>query len=169
MAARVRRRKLHWLLRALALGLSLVLLYAAATALDPSRQISQYGHTAWRTQDGDLSGTPHAITQTTDGYLWVGTEAGLVRFDGVRFVPWAPPAGKHLPSRQVYSLLGASDGSLWIGTSRGVARWKDGNLTDYPSAAGFVESILQGPQGTIWVARSQVRDQKGGGLCEITN
>ena len=116
MAARVRRRKLHLLLRALALCLCVVLLRAAVTGLDPSRQISQYAHTAWRIQDGDFSGTPHAITQTTDGYLWIGTEAGLVRFDGVRFVPWAAPAGKHLPSRKISSLLGANDGSLWIGT-----------------------------------------------------
>src|SRR5271166_2233870 len=150
MAARVRRRKLHWLLRALALGLSLVLLCAAATGLDPSRQISQYGHTAWRTQDGDFTGTPHAITQTTDGYLWIGTEAGLVRFDGVRFVPWIPPPGKRLPSRRISSLLGAGDGSLWIGTVRGPAHWKDGNLVDYPAAPGYIESILQDPEGTVW-------------------
>ena len=165
MAARVRRRKLHLLLRALALCLCVVLLRAAVTGLDPSRQISQYGHTAWRTQDGDFRGTPHAITQTTDGYLWIGTEAGLVRFDGVRFVPWAP-AGKRLPSRQIYSLLGASDGSLWIGTGRGVARWKDNRLLDYPDAAGFIESILQDTQGAVWIVRSGVQDQKGG-LCRI--
>jgi signal transduction histidine kinase/ligand-binding sensor domain-containing protein len=136
-------------------------------ALDPSRQISQYAHTAWRTQDGDFSGTPHAITQTTDGYLWIGTEAGLVRFDGVRVVPWIPPVGKRLPSRRISSLLGASDGSLWIGTVRGLAHWKDGTLVDYPAASGYVESILQDPQGTVWIVRSGVRDQQGG-LCKIT-
>jgi len=46
-------------------------------AVDPSRHISQYGHTAWRIQDGVFSGTPHAITQTTDGYLWIGSGMGL--------------------------------------------------------------------------------------------
>jgi len=159
---------LHLLLRAFEFWLALALLCAAARALDPSRQISQYAHTAWRIQDGDFSGAPHAITQTKDGYLWIGTETGLLRFDGVRFVPWVAPAGKHLPSRKISSLLGANDGSLWIGTFRGVSHWKDGSLLDYPDAAGFIESILQDPQGTVWVVRSGVQDQKGG-LCRIAD
>ncbi len=125
---------LHLLLRAFEFWLALALLCAAAGALNPSRQISQYAHTAWRIQDGDFSGTPHAITQTKDGYLWIGTETGLVRFDGVRFVPWVAPAGKHLPSRKISSLLGANDGSLWIGTFRGLAHWKDGSLSTIPTS-----------------------------------
>src|SRR6202142_1437319 len=100
-------------------------------ALDPSRQLSQYGHTAWRIEDGVFAGSPNAITQTTDGYLWIGTQAGLTRFDGVRFVSWRPPEGKALPSSRINSLFGARDGSLWIGTSRGLARWRDGELTNY--------------------------------------
>ena len=159
---------LHLLLRAFEFWLALALLGAAAGALDPTRQISQYAHTAWRIQDGDLSGSPHAITQTKDGYLWIGTETGLLRFDGVRFVPWAAPAGKHLPSRKIASLLGANDGSLWIGTFRGLAHWKDGSLLDYPDVAGFIESILQDPEGTVWIVRSGVQDQKGG-LCRIAD
>ena len=55
-------------------------------ALDTSRQISQYGHTAWRIEDGVFAGAPNVMAQTTDGYLWIGTQAGLMRFDGVRFV-----------------------------------------------------------------------------------
>ncbi len=161
------RGELHLLLRALEFWLALVLLSAAAAALDPSRQISQYGHTAWRIQDGDLSGAPHAITQTKDGYLWIGTETGLVRFDGVRFAPWVPPAGKRLPSRKISSLMSANDGSLWIGTGRGLAHWKDRNLVDYPTAQGFIESILQDPKGTVWIVRSGVSDQHGG-LCKIS-
>ena len=73
----------------------------AALALDPNLQISQYAHTAWRLRDGTFPGTPTAITQTTDGYVWIGTVAGLLRFDGVRFVPFAPPTGKHLPNPAV--------------------------------------------------------------------
>src|SRR5712664_2961874 len=95
-------------------------------ALDTSKQISQYGHTAWRIEDGVFAGTPNVIAQTTDGYLWIGTQAGLTRFDGVRFVPWRPPEGKELPSSRINSLLGARDGSLWIGTAMGLARWRNG-------------------------------------------
>ena len=104
---------------------------------------------------------PQAITQTSDGYLWIGTEGGLVRFDGVRFVPWTAPPGKQLPSTRVHSLLGASDGSLWIGTNRGLAKWKDLDLTDIESTPAFIEAIVQDPKGTIWVTRSQVRDDAG--------
>jgi len=142
------------------------LLSASAAALDPNQHISQYAHTAWRVQDGVFSGVPHVITQTKDGYLWIGTESGLLRFDGIRFVNWTPPDGKELPSPRIFSLLGGNDGSLWIGTARGLARWKDGELTTYGSAEGFIESILQEPDGSIWMTRSQVRDPKGG-LCQI--
>jgi ligand-binding sensor domain-containing protein len=72
-----------------------------ALALDPDLRISQYAHTAWRVRDGAFAGAPSSITQTTDGYVWIGTFAGLLRFDGVRFVPFAPPTGKHLPNPAV--------------------------------------------------------------------
>jgi ligand-binding sensor domain-containing protein len=84
-----------------------------AWATDPTRHISQYAHTTWRIQDGVLNGSPYAITQTTDGYLWIGTQAGLLRFDGVRFIPWNPPDGMHLPASNVTSLLAASDGCAY--------------------------------------------------------
>src|SRR6202050_5164650 len=82
-------------------------------ALDTSKQISQYGHTAWRIEDGVFAGAPNVMAQTTDGYLWFGTQDGLMRFDGVRFVSWRPPEGSDLPSSRINSLLGARDGSLW--------------------------------------------------------
>src|SRR5271163_1760407 len=107
-------------------------------ALDPSLQISQYGHTAWRVEDGVFAGTPNAIAQTTDGYLWIGTQAGLTRFDGVRFVSWRPPEGKELPSSRINSLLGARDGSMWIGTAMGLAHWRNGELTNCRDPTGSI-------------------------------
>ena len=136
-----------------------------AAGLDPTRRISQYGHTAWRTQDGFFNGVPLAITQTTDGYLWIGTSAGLLRFDGSRFVPWNPPNGQHLFSNNIISLLGAGDGSLWIGTATGLARWKDGKLTAYNNAHGHINDILEDAQGSIWITRSRLRDEVGP-LCK---
>ena len=58
-----------------------------ASALDPSLDVSQYAHTAWKIRDGFSKGIIYAIAQTPDGYLWLGTEFGLLRFDGVRAVP----------------------------------------------------------------------------------
>ena len=107
---------------------------------------------------------PTAITQTTDGYVWIGTLAGLLRFDGVRFVPFVPPAGKHLPNPSVISLLGATDGSLWIGTASGLAQWKNGELLTFPEIAGRVNSIYEDRDGTIWIARSRTT---AGGVCKV--
>src|SRR5271156_289224 len=76
-----------------------------ASALNPSLDINQYAHTAWTVRDGFFKGAIHEIAQTPDGYLWLGTELGLLRFDGVRSVPWEPPAGEHLPSSDVRGLI----------------------------------------------------------------
>jgi PAS domain S-box-containing protein len=136
-----------------------------ALALDPDLRISQYAHTAWRVRDGTFAGAPSAITQTTDGYVWIGTLAGLLRFDGVRFVPFAPPAGQHLSDPAVISLLGATDGSLWIGTADGLAQWKNGELFTFPATAGRVNSIFEDRDGTIWIARSRTQV---GGVCKVS-
>ena len=137
-----------------------------AHGLDPSRHITQYAHTSWRIQDGVFSGAPNAIAQTTDGYLWIGTQNGLVRFDGVRFIPWVPPNGKLLSSG-IFSLLAEPDGSLWIGTGRNLARFKDGTLINYTGATGRVNAILK-RNGTVWVTRSRFGDG-GGPLCEVVD
>jgi signal transduction histidine kinase/ligand-binding sensor domain-containing protein len=139
-----------------------------AAALDTSRQISQYGHTAWRIEDGVFAGTPNVMAQTTDGYLWIGTQAGLMRFDGVRFVSWRPPEGNELPSSRITSLLGGRDGSLWIGTSMGLARWQNGNLTNYRDPTGSIMAILEDRAGTIWIARANLSDTKGP-LCKVAD
>ncbi len=149
--------------------LSFVLLYLAvssALAVDPGKHISQYAHSAWRIQDRVFNGSPIVIAQTTDGYLWIGTNIGLVRFDGVRFAPWNPPAGKRLLDPRIFSLLGAHDGSLWIGTGYSVSRWRDGELVDYPQLSGRIESIVEDAQGVIWLVRTQATDGMGP-LCGI--
>ena len=109
---------------------------ACAFALNPSLDVSQYAHTAWKASDGFTKGVILAIAQTPDGYLWLGTEFGLYRFDGVRAIAWQPPAGQDLPSQYIYSLLVTRDGTLWIGTDGGGASWKDGKLTHYQELDG---------------------------------
>lgn len=151
----------HWWL-----ALSLVCLCpVAAQAVDPDRRISQYTHAAWRIQDGFFRGSPYAIAQTQDGYLWVGTRSELLRFDGVRFVPWSAERGQRLPTSHVYGLLGARDGSLWIATSGGLSRWKNQTLTNYPGPIGGVFSILEDHSGTIWFGQSTVASPEP--LCRV--
>src|SRR6185369_10181631 len=134
----------------IALGASLLVGHHAF-ALDPSLDISQYAHTPWKTGEGFSKGIIFSIAQTPDGYLWLGTEFGLLRFDGVRSVSWQPPAGQHLPSSEIRSLLAGRDGNLWIGTRYGFASWKEGKLTQYEELAGqLINTILEDREGTIW-------------------
>jgi ligand-binding sensor domain-containing protein len=123
----------------------------SALALDPTLDLSQYAHTAWRIRDGFTKGPITSIAQTPDGYLWLGTEFGLYRFDGVRAVPWQFPGAEQLPSNFINNLLVARDGTVWIATLKGLASWKDGKLTNYSEVAGqTLSALLQDREGTIW-------------------
>jgi len=135
-------------------------------ALNPNTGISQYAHTAWRLQDGLLSSPPTAIAQTRDGYIWIGTGAGLLRFDGVTFTPWQPPSGQLQIKELIVSLLASSDGSLWIGTGHDFARWDGTRLTRYTQFPGRVDMIAEGRPGEIWLTRSRQPDQHGS-LCQV--
>ena len=131
----------------------LVVCRADGFAQSPSLDVSQYAHASWKNSEGFTEGIIRAIAQTADGYLWLGTEFGLRRFDGVRAVTWQPPAGQQLLSSDIRSLQAARDGRLWIGTFRGLASWKDGKLSHYPELDGqVIEALLEDREGTIWVA-----------------
>jgi ligand-binding sensor domain-containing protein len=150
MSFAARSRKLIPLRSLLAWPLIFLLAINCAHAVDPDNHISQYAHTAWRVQDGIFGGTPRVLAQTTDGYLWIGTTSGLVRFDGVRFVPWDPPGGEKLPSQRINALLGATDGSLWIGTAVGLSRWQNNHITNSQDQRGVVTAIFEDADSTIW-------------------
>ena len=129
-----------------------------ALALNPALDLSQYSHASWTIRDGALKDAISAIAQSRDGYLWFGTQFGVLRFDGVKYHVWQPPAGQHLPSNYIRSLLGARDGSLWIGTELGLARWKNATLTLYPELAErAVGVLLEDHEGTVWAGTRQPR------------
>jgi signal transduction histidine kinase/ligand-binding sensor domain-containing protein len=147
--------------------MSIVLTSIVALAHDPVLRTSQYAHTSWRLQDGVFNGIPTAIVQTADGYLWIGTTSGLVRFDGVRFVPWTPPPEGSALSKGVYALGASRDGSLWIGASD-MMRWKDGKLSSYPNLDARINAILDDPAGGVWATRSRFQDGQGP-LCHFSD
>jgi signal transduction histidine kinase/ligand-binding sensor domain-containing protein len=130
-------------------------LAARVHALDPQKSITQFTHTAWSAKDG-IPGPVRAIAQTRDGYLWLGTEAGLYRFDGLRFAPYEhSSAHPHGPA--VLSLLAARDGSLWMGFgSGGIGLLRDGQFTHFPPGegvpAGGILSVVEDAAGSIWAA-----------------
>ena len=151
--------------RRIALGIILawaVLASSPLLAREPPLQIGQYAHTSWTARDGYSLGLVFSMAQTRDGYLWLGGEFGLFRFDGLKFMPWQPP-GSALPSKP-YSLLVARDGTLWIGTFEGLVSWNGTEMTRYPEIGkGFVTSLLEDREGTVWAG---VLADKGS-LCEV--
>ncbi len=126
----------------------------SAHALDPEKLISQFTHTAWSAKDG-IPGPVRAITQTPDGFLWLGTEAGLYRFDGLQFAPWKSNYNEQLPTSSVLALCVARDGGLWIGFGSGaIAELRDGHVRTYTAEngvpGGYILSIVQDTSGAIW-------------------
>src|SRR3974390_1069053 len=109
--------RLTWAAVALALALA-----PEGRALDPARRITQYIHRVWTQEDGLPQDTVRAITQTPDGYLWIGTEEGLARFDGYDFVTFNRRGGM-LPNDSVVTLAVARDGTLWAGTPGGLVSY----------------------------------------------
>jgi signal transduction histidine kinase/ligand-binding sensor domain-containing protein len=149
----------------LVLAWTLFASHSGALALNPSLEVSQYAHTSWTVRDGFSLGAIFAMAQTPDGYVWLGSEFGLFRFDGVRFIPWQPPAGKQLPDKP-YSLLVTRDGTLWIGTFAGLVSWKRAELTRYPELDGqFVTSLLEDREGTVWAGA--IGPANNGRLCAV--
>jgi len=143
--------------RALALFL-LLLLPGNALALDPSRDISQYNCQTWSRQNGLPVNGINAVTQTKDGYLWLGTSAGLVRFDGVEFKLFDLARVSHVPSTIVRSLDAARNGGVWVGLENGSFGLFDGNTFSFRGKAEWgganmnVRTILETTNGTLWIA-----------------
>ena len=94
----------------------------ASRALDPSAPLSGYARQTWVMENGLPQNTVTALVQTQDGYLWVGTEAGLVRFDGNAFQDFDRNSDAAIPGNDICCLLEGPDGALWVGTSEGLAR-----------------------------------------------
>jgi signal transduction histidine kinase len=147
------------LLRSLRAGMAALLLTAPAYALSPDLKISQFYHTAWSAKEGAPTGI-QSLAQTSDGYLWMGTYAGLFRFDGVHFERIDAIGGQRLPSSNVHYLWSPPSGGLWVGYSfGGVSFINNGRITNYGEREGLpvggVRDFAQEKSGTIWAATSR--------------
>lgn len=142
-------------LSGIALTALLSLLQVSAHALDPALAIDQLHHTQWRSEDAAPSNIV-AITQSADGFLWLGTGAGLYRFDGIRFERIKAFAGKALHSGSISALHATSSGQLLIGHRfGGVTITEPGRVVHYGSAAlpvGNAWTFLSDKSGAIWGA-----------------
>jgi signal transduction histidine kinase len=137
-----------------------------ASAKVSVQHLSQYAHTSWWAQDG-LFRSPNAIAKTKDGYLWIGTDAGLVRFDGVRFVPWNTFPEGSIAAWRILSLFAAKDGSLWIGAGGHIARIKDEHVVRY-DIPGQAKQFVEDDVGSVWFA-SIGTGARGEPICNVTN
>jgi ligand-binding sensor domain-containing protein/two-component sensor histidine kinase len=127
----------------------------SAHALDPAKAVTQYVHQVWRTEQGLPTNAVIAIAQTPDGYLWLGTEAGVVRFDGVKFKTYDRRNTPQLVNDSVNAVAVDRAGALWIGTVRGLVRMAGDVVTRYAAPEGFsddsVRCLTEDRDGNIWI------------------
>jgi ligand-binding sensor domain-containing protein/signal transduction histidine kinase len=126
-----------------------------AIALEPSTPLANYGRQTWVMENGLPQNTVQALLQTRDGFVWLGTEVGLVRFDGNGFQVFDRNSTPALPGNDVRCLLETKDGALWIGTSEGLARWKDGVVKAFTTRDGLpgngIRALVEAANGGLWV------------------
>jgi signal transduction histidine kinase/ligand-binding sensor domain-containing protein len=139
------------------IGLLCFIWCITATALSQDTKLSEFRHTAWGTKEGVPSGIVTAIAQTSDGYLWMGSERGLSRFDGLQVRPFPFSLDERISSKSIFTMFAPPSGGLWIGfTFGGAAFLKDERVTFYTENEGLppgsVKTFAQQPDGFIWVA-----------------
>jgi ligand-binding sensor domain-containing protein/signal transduction histidine kinase/CheY-like chemotaxis protein/HPt (histidine-containing phosphotransfer) domain-containing protein len=156
--SRLTRLAIHGSLAAL-----LAMLAGQSVALDSSLRPSQHILNTWQIPEGQPQSSAQAIARTPDGYLWVGTEEGLARFDGVRFTVYDDNTSG-IPKRNVTVLSVDHAGRLWIGTGSGISVLDKGRFTPIDRIAGlahaYIRAIVEGKSGRLWVGTE-------GGLFEI--
>jgi ligand-binding sensor domain-containing protein/signal transduction histidine kinase len=141
------------------LAVAVLSLAVSAFGLDPNRRLTQYVHRIWQTQQGLAESTVYSVIQTRDGYLWLGTQAGLVRFDGVGFTPVESIYASAPTNIWVRDLVQDQHGAIWIGTNEsGIYRLEHGSFTHFSQKDGLpsdsISTVLEGRNGEIWAGTS---------------
>lgn len=124
------------------------------TAAGTENEGALFTFRCWQSEQGLPQDRVRALAQTRDGYIWVGTDDGLARFDGARFVSFGLPDG--LPSGPIRTLFGDSHGSLWVGSAGdGLVHWQAGHSTVFTMATGLpsdsVSALAEDNDGRIWI------------------
>src|SRR5579872_127327 len=127
-----------------------------SAALDPSKKIGQYVFNSWGLEQGLPQDSVQAIWQTRDGYLWMGTQAGVVRFNGVQFKVFDKSNTSAFKHNDVRSLFEDREGRLWMGTAGGgVVEYHEGKFLSYTTDDGlsdnFINTIFQDREGNVWL------------------
>ena len=140
-------------LLAIRVAFALVLGLGSTAAPAHAQTTAGYSLMSWTDADGRALGAVYALAEDRDGYLWLGTDAGLFRFDGARFTGWNQLSDDLLPDGSVTALRVAADGSLWVGFDRAGVR-KLSNGRNVPIAGNSrldkVTDLIEDRQGTMW-------------------
>jgi ligand-binding sensor domain-containing protein len=126
-------------------------------ALNPAKDISQYTHRTWLKKDGLPQNSVYALAQTPDGYLWIGTQEGLARFDGTNFRVYNRATTPGFKARIVRSLCVSRDSALWVGTAdgSGLYRYAHGEFRSVrlpgKGSSAAVTALYEDPGRVLWV------------------
>lgn len=132
--------------------------YRALPGLRPTLRVTQYLYDSWTEDNGLPQGVPAALAQTPDGYIWLGTVYGLLRFDGVRFTSFTDKTTPQLKVNDVKALTVDHTGALWIGTGGGgLLRYSNGVFTRHiadTSEFNTITALVADSRGLLWIGTS---------------
>jgi len=132
------------------IGIVLAGLVTGARALDPTRLPSQYVRGRWTTENGFPGGAVNGIAQTADGYLWIGTDRGLLRFDGFDFRPVSLTSITNASNVSILQLLTDAGGKLWVRPQGGyIVRQKDHKFESVRYGLGAITSLSKDNHGGL--------------------
>src|SRR3981189_2813352 len=135
------------------IGIVLAGLVTNARALDPNRMPAQYVGEQWTTDPKFPGGVVNGIAQTTDGYLWIGTDRGLIRFDGFNFRPVSLTPIAVAPNVSILQLLTDAGGKLWIRPQGAdLVRQKDGKFESVRYGHGAITALSKDDHGVLVVS-----------------
>ncbi|HKQ03975.1 MAG TPA: two-component regulator propeller domain-containing protein [Blastocatellia bacterium] len=128
----------------------------AALVFAAEKPLGQFSHSVWRTENGLPQNTVRAIVQTRDGYIWLATDDGLVRFDGIRLTIFDRQNTPAIKSSAILTLYEDRDGALWIGTDNGLLRYQNDGFVAYTTKDGLaddrVTAVTSDREGRLWIA-----------------
>jgi signal transduction histidine kinase/ligand-binding sensor domain-containing protein len=128
-------------------------------ALPADRAVRQYVRQAWTVEQGLPHGTVRGVAQTADGYLWLATYEGLIRFNGEKFRILDKAHHPAMLSNSIVTLLRTPDDTLWLGTLAGLMRYRHGAFRTIRMEGGpaIIHAIAASPDGTVWIGTAHGR------------